>query len=307
MVLNNSLGIKKVVIWGHPLHSHTHSYIHEGFYRAFQYLGFETHWLDNKPVDKADFESTLFLTEGQVSGNMPSRSDCYYVLHNSFVPAEYKKLLVLQFLHSEITTPNLERLNPWTLFSAESKVLYQPWSTNLLPHEIDLIKRPRDNAIYYVGTVSDSGGNNNAADILGFARGCQKKNIPFHVYGGYTGNVGGGVKVIPGFVSNADHISLIHKSYLAPQFSSIIQKETGYIPCRIFKNISYGQYGITNSAAVQEVFEGNLIYADSGEELFEESERKKDTQDLESLIKLVQEKHTFVNRAKTILECMERV
>lgn len=28
--------IKKVVIWGHKLHSHTHSYIHNAFYNAFK-------------------------------------------------------------------------------------------------------------------------------------------------------------------------------------------------------------------------------------------------------------------------------
>jgi Lrp/AsnC family transcriptional regulator for asnA, asnC and gidA len=33
--------IKKVVIWGHKLHSHTHSYIHNGFYIAFKHLGYD--------------------------------------------------------------------------------------------------------------------------------------------------------------------------------------------------------------------------------------------------------------------------
>src|SRR5690348_13238916 len=27
-------GFEKVIIWGHKLHSHTHSYIHNGFYHA---------------------------------------------------------------------------------------------------------------------------------------------------------------------------------------------------------------------------------------------------------------------------------
>ena len=42
----------KVIIWGHPLHSHTHSYIHEAYYRAFKYLGYDVYWFhDNEYPD----------------------------------------------------------------------------------------------------------------------------------------------------------------------------------------------------------------------------------------------------------------
>ena len=34
----------KIVIWGYPLYSHTHSYIHAAFYKAFTHLGYETYW-----------------------------------------------------------------------------------------------------------------------------------------------------------------------------------------------------------------------------------------------------------------------
>ena len=39
--------IKKVVIWGHKLYSHTHSFIHSGFFKAFKHLGYDTYWFDN--------------------------------------------------------------------------------------------------------------------------------------------------------------------------------------------------------------------------------------------------------------------
>ena len=41
------LPITKVVIWGVKLHSHTHSYIHWAFERAFRHLGYTVYWLDN--------------------------------------------------------------------------------------------------------------------------------------------------------------------------------------------------------------------------------------------------------------------
>jgi hypothetical protein len=59
--------IDKVVIWGHKLHTHTHSYIHEGFFRAFENLGYPTYWFDKlDDIADFDFSNTFFITEGQV-------------------------------------------------------------------------------------------------------------------------------------------------------------------------------------------------------------------------------------------------
>ena len=49
--------IKKVVIWGHKLYSHTHSFIHSGFFKAFKHLGYDTYWFDNNDNIK-DFDFT---------------------------------------------------------------------------------------------------------------------------------------------------------------------------------------------------------------------------------------------------------
>ncbi len=74
---------KKVVLWGHKLHSHTHSWIHWAFYRAFEHLGYDVLWLDNSDNIKGiDFSDSLFITEGQVDHNMPLREDGRYILHN---------------------------------------------------------------------------------------------------------------------------------------------------------------------------------------------------------------------------------
>src|SRR6185437_7490741 len=74
---------KKVVLWGYKLHSHTHSYIHWGFFRAFKHLGYETYWLDDQDdVSKIDFSGALFITIEDASKKIPMRHDCYYVLHN---------------------------------------------------------------------------------------------------------------------------------------------------------------------------------------------------------------------------------
>jgi hypothetical protein len=37
----------KIIVWGLPLHSHTHSYIHHAFARASMAMGYETCWVEN--------------------------------------------------------------------------------------------------------------------------------------------------------------------------------------------------------------------------------------------------------------------
>ena len=51
--------IKRVVVYGHFVGSH--SYIHQGYYKAFQYMGYETHWIrDIKELGDIDLSGTLF-------------------------------------------------------------------------------------------------------------------------------------------------------------------------------------------------------------------------------------------------------
>ena len=75
--------MKKIVIWGHKLHSHTHSYIHYAFFKSFNYIGVDTIWLNNDDdITSYDFDGALFITEGQVDKNIPINKKAYYVLHN---------------------------------------------------------------------------------------------------------------------------------------------------------------------------------------------------------------------------------
>ena len=52
----------KVVIWGHPLGTHTHSYSNQGYYNAFKHLGHDIHWFpDAPPPADFDFSNTILL------------------------------------------------------------------------------------------------------------------------------------------------------------------------------------------------------------------------------------------------------
>ena len=67
---------ERVIIWGHKLHTHTHSYIHYGFQRGFKHLNYDVYWFDNNDTTNDDFknfnfDNCLFITEGQVDELIP--------------------------------------------------------------------------------------------------------------------------------------------------------------------------------------------------------------------------------------------
>jgi len=72
----------KVIIWGFPLHSHTHSYIHYGWYKAFKRIGYDTYWFDDKNYPKDfDYNDCLFITEGYADENIPVMTTSIYFVH----------------------------------------------------------------------------------------------------------------------------------------------------------------------------------------------------------------------------------
>ena len=77
--------LDKVIIWGHQLHDHTHSYIHNGFTIAFRHMGYKTYWLadnqDNLDSD-IDFNNSLFISHGLKSKYLPINNTSIYILHN---------------------------------------------------------------------------------------------------------------------------------------------------------------------------------------------------------------------------------
>ena len=83
--------------------------------------------------------------------------------------------------------------------------------------------------------------------------------------------------------------------------------DLGYIPCRIFKNISYGAIPGTHSKFIRDFFGDNILpYSDNTYDLFRVNEEFiKDDKNIEVskwLMNEVKENHTYVNRIKTLLK-----
>ncbi len=307
MLFSNTLkGFDKVVIWGHKLHSHTHSYVHNAFYRAFEELGYPVSWFDDQDnVTQVDFSNSLFITEGQVDEKIPLRNDCWYILHNcpskKYKPYyDSRKAISLQvYTNQVLTNVSCKKVAPFIYYDLANQCVYMPWATDLLPREVDAVKASLPNvkktkSIAWVGTI---GGEyyGNVEQIDPFRRAAISQKIRFRHYGQ---------------ISLRENLNVIRSAYMAPTIVGRWQKENGYIPCRIFKNISYGQMGITNSKEIYELFEKKIVYNPDSYQLFFDAQTKIKSMDLEELYDLmnfVKDNHTYINRIQTILDFLEKV
>lgn len=284
----------KIVIWGHKIHSHTHSYIHACFYKAFKYMGYETYWFDNSDIINIDLSNSLFITEGQVDENIPKRKDCLYLLHN----CEGHKYTDLKKIG--LQTYTADRSNGSKQYvHFDGNTITMCWATDLMPNEINTDANNNNfnlKKIYWVGTIGD-GEFGNINEINPFINKCKKNNIEF-----IHSNPWSKPK---SFEENRD---MIINSYLAPTIVGRWQKENHYIPCRIFKNISYGKIGLTNSLAIKEMFGEMVTYSNDTSELFDLGVTKMlsmKSEEMKEAMEFVKSNHTYVNRCEFIKKCFE--
>jgi hypothetical protein len=307
------MDIKKVVIWGYKLHSHTHSYIHYAFFKSFSFLGYNTYWLtDNDDVSNIDFSKTLFITSNDENKNIPIRSDCYYVLHNVNQEKylnETNNVLNIQVFTKKIAEEVKNEdvvFNPWSILKFEEiPTLYFPWATDLLPNEVNT-KEAKNNTqgdkyCFWAGTYGDHTSIfQNGTELTPFFNECEKNGIRV-------------LKINPWSkpISFEENKDLVNKSFVSPSIQGPWQVNVGYIPCRIFKNISYGHFGYTNSEIVNSIFDNQLVFGENPIDLFLKTlEKKSDPKhihQLEFLMEEVKNKHTYVNRINLIINSLEKI
>jgi uncharacterized protein (DUF488 family) len=153
--------------------------------------------------------------------------------------------------------------------------LYISWATNLLPHEFkdEYIYLERERSIYFFGSISSQGICENYSNWKPFLKACSENLVKF-IHNDPWQNP----------VSMNDVIINTQKSFLG---------------------ISYGHLGLTNSKAIYEELEGNCIYSENTEELFYDGEKnKKNYKLILDGMKLVREKHTYINRVNSLLSIL---
>jgi hypothetical protein len=317
------MNLNKVIIWGHQLHNHTHSYIHNAFYIGFKYLGYKVYWFNENgennypnPNEEVDFNNSLYIVHGLESKNLPLNNTSFYIGHN--VEWIYNNDCKIPKLHALINNTegipsnNIMSLQVYCIgclrekkyndykyycYSDDYNIIYMPWATDLLPYEIDENIKNLDsfqikNISNFIGMPLEHWGV--------YCEELKKYNIEYKNYGG-TFDVNSKRNK-----SIEENMKLIQESIIAPALQTQWQVDNHYIPCRIFKNISYGKMGITNNLTVYELFEKKIIYSDSIEKLVNESLEFNNKSDKNKIIKdlmiEVRDNHTYLNRINFVLD-----
>lgn len=331
----------KVIVWGYPLDSHTHSYVHFCWVKTFKALGYETHWFEdnNYPaLDTFNYTNTIFITEGHCDRNIPLDASNMYFVHACVNPLKYKKSggrLVdiryhVAYLHDSVYDYNLNtKINNFSVtnlpdsmtyyessacvddlnkqFRNDNKdagfyeAIYMFWATDLLPHEIcyddRFIKPSFPHEMIFVGSI----GSGNDREVRKFFDGCQNNNIicrhvnPWHRP-----------------VSFEEGKRMVQQSVIAPDIRGASNpksnhKEIGYIACRLFKNISYGKLGVTNSPRVKELFGENVLLETQEDQIASLClQNIGDSDYILKQMKWVAENHTYINRVKDLLSVVEK-
>ena len=314
--------LNKVIIWGHELHNHTHSYIHNAFYITFKHLNYEVYWFNkdgknNYPINNysVDFNNTLYIVHGLESENLPLNDTSYYIGHNvEWIGNEYKIPAKHQSINQSTGIPcnNILSLQVYSIgclnelcyeninyyrYTSDNNCIFIPWATDLLPHEIDDNIKNLDsfnikNISNFIGMPLEH--NSKLKNVL------EKYNILYANYGGTFDIKSEKNKSVE------ENMRLTQESIIAPALQTEWQINNHYIPCRIFKNISYGKMGITNSKTVYELFNEKILYSDNIDELVKKSLEFNKRHDKNNIIRelmiYVRDNHTYINRINYILK-----
>lgn len=320
----------KFIIYGFKLsQKNPHKYIHNGYYMAAKYLGYDTYWFDdNDTVNPNIYENSIILTEGWVTNKLPICKNSIYFIHHFGHPDKHQrfnhnikyicnnnKVFDLRFLcekfedHNQkwdVKFSNLKQIDCCSYLETLSgyNAIYQPWATDVFPHEItfDLLNIPRENKIYFVGSIDKITTPHpfwgfkldNYNRILRFKLACDENNIPLELIHYSTDEL-----------SYEQYHKIYKSSLLCPDIRNPHKLEVGYIPCRVFKSISYGQLGMTDSKCVYNFFNKLVAYHEDPYQLFYEGMKEKNNVKLikEAMI-LVKENHTYINRIKALERCV---
>lgn len=312
--------IKRVVVWGHFTGSH--SFIHAGYFKAFKHMGYETYWINNiAELGNIDLSGTLFLTEDQAKHGMPIRKDCYYILHHMvndvFISSGCKFVNLCNYVRYPLLEgkswnypgSQVEMIKDYVYYDKSNRAIYQPWATNLLPDEISdspVLFDETKNEINFIGSVW----SDNIMQTMPMIDDCKNRNIKINIFGWLAAPH---ILQYPnvthpkdcGGINDEQSRELITSSFIYPDIRGEGHKTLGYIPCRIFKNISYGCIPCTNSLPVYEFFEKRIPYSENTKDFVEISINYLKNRDIENdkyLMNKVKTEHTYVNRIEDILK-----
>lgn len=310
--MNNNLDYKdfcdkkrrynKFVIWGLRNVNNTYRYIHNHFYTTLKKLNTKVVWVDDEKKHDSIIEKNDIVISVNIAGyNLPLKKDVYYCLHNfDEIGDIHSKLDPSKNIRLQVYTNAAENaLEKWdevTFFDKKTRTLYQPWGTNLLPWEFKSPVFPSwSKSVFWIGSIWNNKLNQgNINEIKTLKHILKRKGLNFlHL------------QDVPDWLNPI----LVRISRIAPAIAGQWQKDNNYLPCRMFKNISYGQLGVSNVKKFNDLFEGHSIKGNNIEELIENSLKLNQNKYKEMVLEQqeIVKKHTYLNKLINICIAFEKI
>lgn len=334
------LSFKNIIVWGYPLHTHTQSYIHASWVKAFSALRDNVFWFtdENHPSnDTFDYSNSIFIAEGYADINIPINESSVYFINFAIHPEKYinkgARIIDIRLAVDEINDVNISwkkegrniiSLSDFTQYEKlennedvnsrhrgdvispmKYECIYLYWATDLLPHEFNYesVNKIREKKIYYIGSSYET------QNYSCFKNCAEQHGIEW-------------IKSDPWStpISFEENRRLIENSFLAPDFrptgtdgdvatfgfkNGKNHLAIGLVPCRIFKNISYGQVGITDSAGIKAFCKEHVEYDEDMSILFDKaSEQSTNIEKIKKSMKWVEENHTYIHRVRDLIRAI---
>lgn len=237
----------RIVAWGGTTGLESHRWIHRAFVETARKMGWEAWWCSDTPDNRSLLTPGTIVITADIYATMLGYAvpGVNYVIHNLDAShplcqtCEPDRLLRLQVFTNDSFG---EKWDDFRLYHRESHLLFQPWGTNLLPEEFyEPVFNLMNTGVVFVGAVwSDV---RNQVELGNLAMIEELKEAVAEHRLNYLSRT---------HISNDEMIELVRRCRLAPSFASGWQVEHGYLPCRAFKNVSYGTLGVTNVVQLAE-------------------------------------------------------
>ncbi len=181
------------------------------------------------------------------------------------------------------------------VLTKKDKILYQPWGTNLLPWEfLPPVFPKKSPLVFWVGSIWDNDQHQGNLEVI---RELRKQLWKHHIF------------FVQVRVPDQLNIKLMRFSRIAPAVAGNWQAKVNYLPCRMFKNISYGQLGITNVRRFKDLLGKSFLDGSTVTELVEKAlsmpEKKFKSQVLaqQEIIKT----QTYMQKLQNIFTALEEI
>jgi hypothetical protein len=250
----------KVVVWGLKSADNTDlHHINSHFYEAVLKLGGQAVFVDDAPENRALVcPGDLVIAMDVAYKHLPVVPKAYYVLHN--IGGEWSHQLDQKYrLNIQVYTDACAHYEKWreaVHWDAAAQVLYSPWGTDLFPNEfLEPIFNDQSHHIFFVGSVwNNELGHGNVRTIEKLVSYLERIGLKFTV-----------IRHVP----DAENVRYVRESRIAPAIAGEWQVENNYLPCRLFKSVSYGQLGITNVMKFRDILSPAFVEGQNFEEVIE--------------------------------------